>query len=160
MAEPPLHVVLVSPEIPPNTGNIGRLCVGLGLRLHLVRPLGFDLSEKAVRRAGLDYWSSVDLVVHDDLDAFLAWSKGRRCHLFSARGAQVYTRCPWRPGDVLVFGRESVGLDPSWVEREGAYRLPMSGPIRSLNLGNAVSVVCYQAMQTVCPGLFDGGGPG
>lgn len=154
MAEPPLHIVLYHPEIPPNTGNVGRLCVGLDLRLHLVHPLGFDIDAKAVRRAGLDYWKHVDLREHEDEQAFWQWAEGRRVHLFSAKGREVYTRCPWQEGDVLVFGRESVGLPVELVERLGAWRLPMTGPIRSLNLGNTVCTVTYEALQTVRPDLF------
>ncbi len=156
MDEPWLHIVLVHPEIPPNTGNIGRVCVGLGLRLHLVHPLGFDVSAKAVRRAGLDYWKHVDLVEHASDDAFWTWAAGRRVHLFSAKGEAVYTACPWQAGDVLVFGQESVGLPEAWVAEHGAYRLPLTGPIRSLNLGNTVTTVCYQALQTLRPALFEG----
>jgi len=154
MHRPPLHIVLYHPEIPPNTGNVGRLCVGLGLRLHLVHPLGFDIDAKAVRRAGLDYWKHVDLQEHVDAAAFWHWAEGRRVHLFSAQGAKVYTHCPWQEGDVLVFGRESVGLPDDLVASHGAWRLPMTGPIRSLNLGNTVCTVTYEALQTVRPALF------
>lgn len=154
MPEPALHVVLYHPEIPQNTGNIGRLCVGLELRLHLVHPISFDIDEKAVRRAGLDYWKHVDLQEHLDEAAFWSWAEGRQVHLFSSHGAESFRRCPFRHGDVLVFGRETVGLPEELVAARGAWKIPMTGPIRSLNLGNAVSVVSYAALATVRPDVF------
>jgi tRNA (cytidine/uridine-2'-O-)-methyltransferase len=153
-AEPRLHLALIHPQIGPNAGNAGRLCLGLGARLHLVHPLGFSTGDKAVRRAGLDYWKQVDVVEHADLDAFLAWADGRRLHLFSARGTEPYTRAPFERGDVLVFGCESVGLPPDLVEERGAWQIPMPGPTRSLNLSNAVAVVAYTALQRFEPDLF------
>ena len=155
MTEPTLHLVLYCPEIPPNTGNVGRLSVAVGARLHLVHPLGFSLEEKAVRRAGLDYWRHVDLVEHPDADAFWSWCEGRRVHLFSTRGGAPYTRCAYAPADVLVFGPETVGLPRSQVESRGAYHIPMwAGPIRSLNLANAVAIVAYEALRQTRPGRF------
>ena len=151
---PDLHVALYHPEIPQNTGNIGRLCVGVGVRLHVVHPIAFSMDEKHVRRAGLDYWKHVDLVEHADEAAFWAWAEGRTVHLFSSHGAAPYTRCPYAPGDVLLFGRETVGLPAELVAERGAFRIPMTGPTRSLNLGNAVSVVVYQALQVLSPELF------
>lgn len=153
---PLLHVALLQPEIPGNSGNIGRLCVGIGARLHLVHPLGFHTDEKAVRRAGIDHWRKVDLCEHADDDAFFAWAAGRRLHLFSARGARPFTQIPWQVGDVLVFGRESVGLSEELVQRHGAWLIPMPGPIRSLNLSNAAAVVAYGALQALRPELFGG----
>src|SRR5690606_5289781 len=100
---PDLEIALYHPEIPPNTGNVGRLCVGLGLRLHVVHPIAFAMDERAVRRAGLDYWQHVDLVEHASEEAFWAWAEGRRVHLFSSHGKRPYTRCPFRAGDVLLF---------------------------------------------------------
>lgn len=157
MAAPPrFHIALVHPEIGPNAGNAGRLCLGVGARLHLVHPLGFRTDEKAVRRAGLDYWKHVDVVEHADLDAFLAWAaaEGRPLHLFSARAQRSYKRIPFAAGDVFVFGRESVGLPPELVERFGAWSIPIPGEIRSLNLSNAVSVVAYAALEALEPELF------
>lgn len=150
----PLHIVLYNPEIPPNTGNIGRLCLGLGLRLHLVHPLGFSIGEKAVRRAGLDYWKNVDLQEHADGDAFWAWAKGRRVRLFTTKSDRPYTAGQYEPGDVLVFGRETKGLPEPLIEAFGGWTIPMDGPIRSLNLSNAVAIVTYHAMQQVKPELF------
>jgi len=153
--EPPLHICLHEPEIPGNTGSVGRVCVALGLRLHLVHPLGFDVSEKAVRRAGLDYWRHVDLHQHADDAAFWRWAEGRRTWLFGSGGARPYTSIPFRPGDVLVFGKETVGLPERLLSAHGAWRIPMRpGPIRSLNLANAVSIVTWRAMEAIAPELF------
>jgi tRNA (cytidine/uridine-2'-O-)-methyltransferase len=153
-AEPLFHVVLVHPEIPPNTGNIGRMCLGMGARLHLVGPIGFSTSEKAVRRAGLDYWKHVDVVEHADLDCFHVWAGGRRRLLFSGHGGIPYTRLCHARGDVLVFGRESIGL-PSWLlEHDGAFSIPMPGAVRSLNLSNAVGIVAAHVLRQLRPELF------
>ena len=157
MSTPPLHVALVHPEIGPNTGNIGRLCLGIGARLHLVHPLGFSTSDKAVRRAGLDYWRHVDCVEHDSLASFWRWltaSPQRRFHLLSTRGRRSYTAATYRRGDVLLFGRESKGLPADLVEAHGALRIPMPGPVRSLNLANAAAIVTMTALQQITPELF------
>ncbi len=159
MAEPLLHIALLNPEIGPNSGNVGRLCLGVGARLHLVHPLGFSTDDKAVRRAGLDYWKHVDVVEHADADAFWAWCGDRRVVALSAHGRRPYTSVDWQPGMVLLFGRESVGLPRELVERLGAVHIPMTGPTRSLNLANAVAVVTYTAMQTLQPALFADPGP-
>lgn len=148
--------MLYHPEIPQNTGSIGRLTVGLEIPLHLVAPFSFDISERAVRRAGLDYWPSVDLRIHENEADFWVWAEGRTLRLFSSHGAAPFTEAPFAAGDVLIFGRESVGLPKELVETYGAWRIPMSGPIRSLNLSNAVSVVAYKAMEKVRPSLFSG----
>ncbi len=154
MTEPRLHVVLYNPEIPPNTGNVGRLCVGIGARLHVVHPIGFSMDQRQVRRAGLDYWKHVDLVEHEDGDAFWAWAEGRRIHLYSSHGTATYASVTHEPGDVLVFGRESVGLPKEFIAKYGALTIPMDGPTRSLNLSNSVAIVVYNALQTVAPTLF------
>lgn len=156
MADPVLHLALYHPEIPPNTGNVGRLCLGLGLRLHVVHPIGFLMDEKAVRRAGLDYWKHVDLVEHADEDAFWSWAAGRRLWALSARAERSYTACRYERGDVLLFGRESVGLPDEVLARTEGLRIPMIGPIRSLNMANAASVVAYEAMRQLQPELFTG----
>ncbi|MFZ5482173.1 MAG: tRNA (cytidine(34)-2'-O)-methyltransferase [Myxococcota bacterium] len=153
MPEPLFHIALVHPEIPQNTGNVGRLCLAVGARLHLVHPLSFQTDEKAVRRAGLDYWKHVDVVEHADLDAFLAWLGPRRDHRFSSHGVTPYTRVDYAAGDVLVFGRESVGLPRDFVGDRGV-RIPMVGATRSLNLSNAAAVVAYAALQRLRPELF------
>ena len=150
-AEPILHVVLVEPVIPQNTGTVGRLCVATGARLHLVEPLGFDIDEKAVRRAGLDYWKNVDLNVHADWEACKAAlpAPPHRQFFLSARAARPYTTICYEPGDVLVFGKETRGLGPSLLEGAGdrAIGVPFTGPVRSLNLSTAVGIVVYEALR-------------
>ena len=144
-----MDIALIEPEIPGNTGSIGRLCVGTGTRLHLVGELGFDISEAAVRRAGLDYWRDVDLRVHTDTEAFLAAIAGRALHLFSAHGTTRYDRVAYHDDDVLIFGRESRGLPPEMHARF-ASRLryvPLRPSIRSLNLANCATVVLYEALR-------------
>jgi tRNA (cytidine/uridine-2'-O-)-methyltransferase len=155
-AEPLLHVALLHPEIGPNAGNAGRLCLGLGARLHLVHPLGFQTDDKAVRRAGLDYWKHVDVVEHEDAHAFFQWVGTRPLHLFSARGGEHYLSAHYQRGDVLLFGRESRGL-PQEVKAahpDRLRRIPVGGPVRSLNLSNAVAVAAYGAMARIAPAQF------
>ena len=127
-----LHIALFHPEIPQNTGNIGRLCLGVGATLHLVHPLGFSTSEKAVRRAGLDYWKHVQLTEHRNEEEFWRWSGNRRVHLFS----KFAERCVWdavfEPGDVLIFGCETKGLPAALLAEHPSLRIPMPGPVRSL----------------------------
>lgn len=154
LERPLLHIALVHPEIPQNTGNIGRLCVGVQARLHLVRPLGFSLDEKAVRRSGIDHWCKVDLQLHDDLDAFLAWARGRRLHSFTRHGQATVAQARFERGDVLIFGRESTGLPPALRDVTPCWRIPIPGPIRSLNLSNAVAIVAYRALESIEPGRF------
>lgn len=155
MPEPLLHIALYQPEIPQNTGNIGRLCVALGARLHLVQPLGFDVSEKAVRRAGLDYWHALDLVVHGDAEAFFQWAAPRRTLLYASRPTAPYTAVRHREGDVLLFGPETVGLPKTLCEARGSFHIPMPGPTRSLNLANAVAIVSWEALRQLRPALFE-----
>lgn len=148
-----LNVVLMKPEIPHNTGAIGRLCVGLDIRLHLVRPLGFTLYSGRVKRAGLDYWEHVRLSVHDDWEQFLCAEQPQRLFFASTRGTRTHYECRFRQGDYLVFGSESSGLPEAFYEerRDQLYRIPMPGPhARSLNLANAVSVVVYEAYRQLC----------
>jgi tRNA (cytidine/uridine-2'-O-)-methyltransferase len=148
--EPLLHVVLVAPEIPPNTGTIARLCAATGSRLHLVRPLGFSLDDRYLKRAGLDYWPYVDVVVYDDWPEFGARHRGARAHFFSARASRPYTAAAYRPGDFLVFGSETKGLPPEMLARhsDDTWVIPIFSPnVRSLNLSNAASVVVYEALR-------------
>jgi len=158
---PPLNVVLVEPLIPQNTGNIARLCVGTGSVLHLVRPLGFDISAKAVRRAGLDYWEHLTLKVHDDWEALgVALGPGTR-RIGTSKGAQrAHTAMAYRPGDALVFGKETTGLSPEIVADLGdsMVAVPRFGPVRSLNLGNTVAVVLYEALRQLTGGFDTFGG--
>lgn len=152
--DPIFHIALVHPEIPQNTGNVGRLCLAVGACLHLVHPLGFQTDEKAVRRAGLDYWKHVDVREHADLPSFWAWVGDRRTWCFSSHGTRSFTRAPYGRGDVLVFGRESVGLGPEILAGREVLSIPMVGPTRSLNLSNAAAVVAYAALQALRPELF------
>ncbi len=156
--EPVFHIVLVEPEIPPNTGSIGRLCLGTRCRLHLVKPLGFSLDEKAVRRAGLDYWKHVDLVVHERFEDLLIMLEGARYRFTSARYGIPYAAHAYARGDVFVFGRESVGLPDQFHQQypDQFIRIPTIGPIRSLNLSNAASIIVYEGLRQIQPELFDG----
>lgn len=154
MSEPPVHVALVHPEIPGNTGNIGRLCVGVGAALHLVHPLGFDTSQKAVRRAGLDYWRDVDLREHKSEEDFLLWLEGRPRLAFSARAERSFAAAEYPEGTVLIFGCETKGLPSHLRERWPLVQIPAPGPVRSLNLSNAVSVAVYHGLRTIRPAWF------
>lgn len=148
--EADLHVVLVEPEIPPNTGTTARLCAATRTTLHLVGPLGFSLEDRHLRRAGLDYWPHVPLRVHDSWEDFAGRYGRRRLHLFSARAERVYTRVDYRPGDVLVFGGETRGLpDSIRAGREDSLvRIPIASPdVRSLNLANAAAIGLYEALR-------------
>jgi len=142
-----LNIVLVEPEIPPNTGNVSRLCAGLGAILHLVGPLGFSLDDRYLRRAGLDYWEHVRLERHDSLEAMLARHGDARLVLTSSTASVLHTEWAYQPGDFLVFGKESAGLPREWLSRYAGQcvRIPHWGPVRSLNLSNAVAVVAYEA---------------
>jgi len=150
---PPLHVVLVEPEIPPNTGNIARLCAATASPLHLVGRLGFRIDEHSVRRAGVDYWHLVEVRMHSDFDefarSFCAESPAGRFHLFSAGIAPSYLDADYRPGDGLVFGKESVGLSESLLARfpERVRTIPTLGAVRSLNLANAVGIVLFEGLR-------------
>ncbi|MEM7434644.1 MAG: tRNA (cytidine(34)-2'-O)-methyltransferase [Myxococcota bacterium] len=144
----PFHVVLVDPEIPPNTGAVARTCAATCSRLHLVGQLGFSIDEQAVRRAGVDYWHLVDIARHDSFSEFEESRPSARFHFFSANAAKSYLEADFQPGDALVFGCESVGLPPSLLSgRERVWGIPTLGPVRSLNLSNAVSIVVYEALR-------------
>lgn len=149
-----IHVVLVEPLIPHNTGAIGRLCVGLDAALHLIRPLGFDLSERAIRRSGLDYWPHLRLAVHEGWEAFLQAERPRQLCFASTKGTRDIYDCRFLPGCALVFGNESRGLPPAFYERytQDLWRIPMPGPhARSLNLATAAAVVMYEAYRQLLP---------
>lgn len=146
--DPLFHVVLFEPEIPPNTGNVIRLCANTGARLHLIEPLGFALEDRLLRRAGLDYHEWVTLSVHPHLAAFVETARPARLLLFSTRGARLYSDVQYRPGDALVFGPETRGLPAALLEAEPPehrLRLPMRPGNRSLNLSNSVAVAVYEA---------------
>lgn len=144
-----MHVALVEPEIPPNTGSIARLCAATEMPLHLIGRLGFTIDDRQLRRAGLDYWPYVPLTLHESWEAFRAAVPGRRL-AFSARADRLYTDVRFAAGDVLVFGGETRGL-PHAIQDELApelYRIPITSPhVRSLNLANAVSIVLYEALR-------------
>jgi tRNA (cytidine/uridine-2'-O-)-methyltransferase len=147
-----IEIVLVAPEIPPNTGSIARLCAATRTRLHLIRPLGFSLEDRYLKRAGLDYWPWVDLRVHDDWPAFLAARSPARLFCYSARARASFLAAPYEVDGALhlVFGGETRGLPPSIVNAHGAavYRIPIFEPrVRSLNLANAVAVALYEGLR-------------
>jgi tRNA (cytidine/uridine-2'-O-)-methyltransferase len=143
-----LNVALVSPEIPPNTGNIGRLCLATGAVLHLVHPLGFDLDDRALRRAGLDYWPEVDVRHWENRQAYRAAPIAGRRYLLTTKAGKPYWEARFQPGDHLVFGCETKGLPESWLkeEPENCLTIPMVGA-RSLNLATAVGIVLYEAVR-------------
>ena len=151
-----VNIVLVEPEIPQNCGNIARTCAVTGSRLHLIRPLGFDISEKEVRRAGLDYWPLVEIQVYDGLDHFFAQHPQPDLWLATTKAPRDYTQARLHDGCFLLFGRESAGL-PAWLREqypERCLRIPMRGEVRSLNLSNAAAVLTYEALrQQGFPGL-------
>lgn len=145
-----LNVVLVEPEIPPNTGNVGRLCLATGARLHLVKPLGFSIDDRALRRAGLDYWREVDVKLWDSLDElFAAAGSEARFFFLTTKAKRAYWEEQYLDGDFLVFGRETKGLPESLLaaRSESCVTIPMSGGTRSLNLATAVGIVLYEAVR-------------
>jgi tRNA (cytidine/uridine-2'-O-)-methyltransferase len=145
-----LNVVLVEPEIPPNTGNVGRLCLATGSRLHLVKPLGFSLDDRALRRAGLDYWHEVDVKLWDSLDALLAAHEaGSRFHFLTTKASRPYWDARFEDGDFLVFGRETKGLPEALLKSKSddCLTIPMPGSTRSLNLATSAGIVLYEAVR-------------
>ena len=151
-----LHIVLVEPEIPQNCGNIARTCAATRSRLHLIEPLGFDISEKAVRRAGLDYWPMVDLRVYDGLEQFFTEHPAPDLWLATTKAPQDYTRARFSPDCWLFFGKETAGLPEDFrrTHYDRCIRLPMRPEARSLNLSNSVAILTYEALrQNGFPGL-------
>lgn len=146
---PPFRIVLVEPEIPPNTGSVARTCAATQTPLHLIEPLGFRIDDRSLKRAGIDYWHLVQVATHGSFDAFVAAQPEARIHVFTGQATRSYLDADLRPGDALVFGKESVGLPPAIVERyaERAWAIPMSGGVRSLNLSNAVAIVLFEALR-------------
>lgn len=146
-----MHVALIEPQIPPNTGNIARLCAATDVPLHLIGPLGFQLDDPAMRRAGLDYWDAVDLWVHPGWGAFRTAIARPRCLYFSSHGARSFWDAPFAPGCCLVFGNETTGMPERIREKyaERIYRIPMAAAVRSLNLATAVGIVLYEAIRQV-----------
>ena len=155
-----LNIVLVEPEIPQNCGNIARTCAATGCALHLIRPLGFDISEKAVRRAGLDYWSQVTVRDYENLDDFFAKNKVEQMWCLSTKAPRCYTEARFSDNCYLFFGKETKGLPEDFLEAhfDSCIRLPMRPDTRSLNLSNAVAITVYEALRQLSfPGLQDFG---
>ena len=145
-----LNIVLIEPEIPNNTGNIGRLALGSGSKLHLVKPFGFELTDKRLKRAGLDYWQHLDVIYYDNIDDFFSKNKNKNMVFLSAHGKKTHWDIPFEEDLFLVFGKESVGLPKSLIEKEAnnLYKIPLhSQHIRSLNIANAVSIVIYEGLR-------------
>lgn len=144
-----INIVLLEPEIPANTGNIGRTCVVTGTRLHLIEPLGFSLSEKALKRAGMDYWPDLDVTTYVDYEDFLVRNPGAQIFYATTKGRHIYSDASYPDGCYIMFGKESAGI-PEEILREHpdtCVRIPMIGETRSLNLSNSVAVVLYEALR-------------
>lgn len=155
-----LNIVLVEPEIPQNCGNIARTCAATGARLHLIRPLGFDISDKAVKRAGLDYWHMVEVRDYENLDDFFAKNDVKQMWCLSTKAPRCYTQAQFQDECYLFFGKETKGLPESFLEahRDHCIRLPMRSAARSLNLSNSVAITVYEALRQLdFPGLQDYG---
>ena len=144
-----LNIVLYEPEIPANTGNIGRTCVATGTRLHLIEPLGFKLNEKALKRAGMDYWNDLDVTTYIDYQDFLEKNPGVKIYMATTKAHKVYTDVEYEPDCYIMFGKESAGIPEEILveHEEDCMRIPMNGDIRSLNLGNSVAIVLYEALR-------------
>ena len=144
-----MNIVLYEPEMPANTGNIGRTCVATNTKLHLIEPLGFKLSEKHLVRAGLDYWDKLDVTVYSDYQDFLKKNPGEKIYMATTKGEHVYTDIPYDPDAYIMFGPESRGIPEEILveNRENCIRIPMWGDIRSLNLSNSVAIVLYEALR-------------
>ena len=146
-----INIVLIEPEIPQNTGNIARTCAVIGADLHLIKPLGFDISEKSVKRAGLDYWDKVNIHVYENLEEFKKTVENikSRVFLYTTKGKKIYSDVKYEDGDYLVFGPESRGIPESYILEhfENAVRVPMGFNIRSLNLSNTVALAAYEALR-------------
>ena len=144
-----LHIVLHEPEMPANTGNIGRTCVACGAVLHLIEPLGFRLNEKMIKRAGLDYWDKLDVTVYDDFNDFCERNPGAKIYMATTKAKKIYSEASYEPDCYIMFGKESAGIpEEILVEHpEECVRIPMIGETRSLNLSNSVAIVLYEALR-------------
>ena len=144
-----LNIVLVAPEIPQNCGNIARTCAATGCRLHLIRPLGFDISEKAVKRAGLDYWNLVEVIDYENLEDFFHRNEVRQMWCLSTKAPRAYTEAAYADGCYLFFGKETKGLPEDFLEahRDATVRIPMRTEARSLNLSNAVAITVFESLR-------------
>ena len=144
-----LNILLFEPEIPANTGNIGRTCVATNTRLHLIEPLGFRLDEKSLKRAGMDYWKDLDVTTYIDFQDFLDKNPGAKIYMATTKAPNVYTEVQYEKDCYIMFGKESAGIPEEILvqHKEDSIRIPMVGDIRSLNLGNSVAVVLYEALR-------------
>ena len=144
-----LNIVLLEPEIPANTGNIGRTCVASGTRLHLIEPLGFRLSEKALKRAGMDYWKDLDVTTYIDYQDFLDRNPGAKIYMATTKARKIYTEVSYEDDCYIMFGKESAGIPEEILvqNQENCIRIPMMEKIRSLNLGNSAAIVLYEALR-------------
>lgn len=144
-----LNIVLFEPEIPANTGNIGRTCVATGTRLHLIEPLGFRLNEKALKRAGMDYWADLDVTIYVNYEEFLEKNPGAVIYMATTKAPYVYTEASYEEDCYIMFGKESAGIPEELLleNQERCIRIPMIGDIRSLNLANSVAIVLYEALR-------------
>ena len=144
-----MNIVLHEPEIPANTGNIGRTCVATGTALHLIKPLGFDISDKAARRAGMDYWKDLTLYVYEDFEDFISKNPDARVYMATTKAKKAYTQMEYRENDFIMFGKESAGIPEEILVRyeDTSVRIPMIGEIRSLNLSNSVAIMLYEALR-------------
>lgn len=144
-----LNIVLFEPEIPSNTGNIGRTCAATGTRLHLIEPLGFSLSEKALKRAGMDYWKEIDVVRYIDYQDFMEKNPDARIYMATTKARKVYTEISYEPDCFLMFGKESAGIPEEILKEhpDTCMRIPMIGETRSLNLSNSAAIVLYEALR-------------
>lgn len=144
-----LNIVLHEPEMPANTGNIGRTCVATDTVLHLIEPLGFKINDKMLKRAGLDYWDKLDVRIYDDFDDFLAKNPGAQIYMATTKAARSYTDVQYEDDCYIMFGKESAGIPETILQKyqDTAVRIPMWGDIRSLNLSNSVAIVLYEALR-------------
>ncbi|WP_067149851.1 tRNA (cytidine(34)-2'-O)-methyltransferase [Pseudotamlana agarivorans] len=150
----PLNIVLIEPEIPNNTGNIGRLALGSGSNLHIVKPLGFEITDARLKRAGLDYWPHLSVTYYDNTEAFFNKHQGKSMAFLSSKGAKNHWDIPFEDDMFLIFGKESVGLAPEIIDAntERLFKIPLySEHVRSLNLANAVSIVIYEGLKGLNP---------
>lgn len=146
---PTINIALIEPEIPQNTGNIARTCAATGARLHLVKPMGFEIDDKKLKRAGLDYWHLLDITYYDSLDDFLTKNQGADMFFYTTKAPVAYTNKSYPDNCFLVFGKESAGLPEALLEKnkESCVRIPMRENLRSLNLSNAVAVAVYEVLR-------------
>ena len=144
-----LNIVLYEPEIPQNTGNIGRTCVATGTRLHLIEPMGFVINDKNLKRAGMDYWKDLDVTIYDDWNDFMEKNPDAKLYMATTKGKHVYSDAKFEPDSYIVFGKESAGIPEELLIQypEWSVRIPMMGETRSLNLANSVAIVLYEALR-------------